>query len=106
VAAKVPIVVQDPLGKLRAEAEKHAQAWMELDHVLRPIGFLAAHDTTGTPAVLLTEIATPLDSFLSHAGPLYNRHFRWIKAIARVVFQLLQFIVSADAINLLHRDIK
>ena len=57
VAAKVPLVVQDPLGKLRAEAEKHAQAWMELDHVLRPIGFLAAHDTTGTPAVLLTEIA-------------------------------------------------
>ncbi|CAN0264908.1 unnamed protein product, partial [Ascophyllum nodosum] len=44
VAAKVPIVVQDPLGKLRTEAEKHAQAWMELDHVLRPIGFLAAHD--------------------------------------------------------------
>ncbi|CAM9827660.1 unnamed protein product [Ascophyllum nodosum] len=79
---------------------------MELDHVLRPIGFLAAHDTTGTPAVLLTEIAMPLDSFVSHAGPLSDRHFRWIKAIARVVFQLLQFIVSADAINLLHRDIK
>ncbi|CAM9827730.1 unnamed protein product [Ascophyllum nodosum] len=106
VAAKLPIVVHDPLGKLRAEAEKHVQAWMELDHVLRPIGFLAAHDTTGTPAVLLMEMATPLNSFLSHAGPLSGRHFGWIKAIARVVFQLLQFIVSADAINLMHRDIK
>ncbi|CAM9571173.1 unnamed protein product [Ascophyllum nodosum] len=106
VAAKVPIVVQDPLGELCAEAEKHAQAWMELDHVLRPIGFLAAHDTTGTPAVLLMEIAMPLGSFLSQAGPLSDRHFNSIKAIARIVFQLLQFIVSADAINLLHRDIK
>ncbi|CAM9571594.1 unnamed protein product, partial [Ascophyllum nodosum] len=106
VAAKVPTVVQDSLGELRDEAEKHAQAWMDLDHVLRPIGFLAAHDTTGTPAVLLMEIAMPLDSFLVLAGPLFDRHFRWIKAIARVVFQLLQFIVSADDINLLHRDIK
>ena len=57
MAAKVPRVVQDPLGELRAEAEKHAQAWMELDHVLRPFGFLSAHGETGTPAVLLMEIA-------------------------------------------------
>ena len=57
MAAKVPRVVQDPLGKLCAEAEKHAKAWMELDNVLLPFGFMAAHDETGTPAVLLTEIA-------------------------------------------------
>lgn len=106
MAAKVLRVVQDPHGELRAEAEKHAQAWMELDHVLRPIGFLDAHDPTGTPAVLLMEIGMPLDSFLAQAGTLSDRHFKWIKAIARVVYQLLKFIVSADAINLLHRDIK
>ena len=33
------------------------------------------------------ESRRPLDSFVSHAGPLSDRHFRWIKAIARVVFQ-------------------
>ena len=57
MAAKVPCVVQDPLGELRAEAEKHAKAWMELDNVLLPFGFLSAHDQTGTPAVLVMEIA-------------------------------------------------
>ena len=29
----------------------------------------------------------PLDAFLTGAGPLPDRHIRWIKAIARVVFQ-------------------
>ena len=57
VAAKVPRVVQDPFGELRAEAEEHAKAWRDVDHVLLPFGFLSAHDQTGTPAVLLTEIA-------------------------------------------------
>lgn len=55
--AKVPRVVQDPLGELRAEAEEHAKAWSELDHVLPPIGLLSTHDQTGSPAVLLMEIA-------------------------------------------------
>lgn len=57
MAVKVPTVVQDPLGELRAEAEMHAHAWLELDNVLRPFGFLAAHHQTGTPAALLMEIA-------------------------------------------------
>lgn len=57
VAAKVPRVVQDPLGELHEEAKKHAQAWRELQYVLRPYGFLTAHGETGTPAVLMMEIA-------------------------------------------------
>ena len=56
VATKVPRVAQTPLGELRAEAERHVQAWMELSHVLRPLGFLAAHDQTGSPAALVMEI--------------------------------------------------
>ena len=57
VAAKVPKVVEDPNGDLCAEEEKHAEAWMKLDSVLQPFGFLVAHGDTGTPAVLLMEIA-------------------------------------------------
>lgn len=57
VAVKVPRVVHDPYGELRADAEKHAQAWLELNHVLLPFGFLSAHEQTGTPAALVMEIA-------------------------------------------------
>lgn len=57
VAVKVPQVVYDPTGELRANAEKHAKAWLELDHVLLPFGFLSAHDQTGTPAALVMETA-------------------------------------------------
>lgn len=57
VAIKIPNVVYDPMGQLRAEAAMHAEAWLRLDNVLRPLGFLAAHDETGTPAMLVMEIA-------------------------------------------------
>lgn len=29
----------------------------------------------------------PLDAFLVEAGPLTDRHIKWIKAIARIIFQ-------------------
>lgn len=57
VAAKVPKVVEDLYGELCAEEEKYAEAWRKLDNVLQPLGALVAHDDTGTPAVLLMEIA-------------------------------------------------
>lgn len=56
VALKVHKVVDDPHRHLRSEAEIHAQAWTELRNVVRPLGFLAAHEITGTPALLVMEI--------------------------------------------------
>lgn len=56
VAIKVNKEVSDPLGQLQAEATVHAQAWANLPHVLRPLGFLLAYETTGTPAMLVLEI--------------------------------------------------
>ena len=56
VATKVPRVAENALGELRAEAEMHTQAWIRLDYVLRPFGFLAAHDQRGSPAALVMEI--------------------------------------------------
>lgn len=46
----------DPLHQLQTEAEMHAAAWASLDHVLTPLGFIVAHDTSGTPAMLILEI--------------------------------------------------
>ena len=57
VATKIPKLLQDPLHQLRDEADIHARAWARLPHVLRPLGFLAAHDPTGTPAMLVLEVA-------------------------------------------------
>lgn len=56
VAVKVSRMVADPTNRLRDEAEMHAQAWTRLGHVLRPVGFLSAHEATDTPAALVTEI--------------------------------------------------
>jgi len=56
VAVKVPRVVHDPSGELHSEAEKHANAWADLEYVLLPFGFLFAHGPTGTPAALVTQI--------------------------------------------------
>lgn len=56
VAAKIAKSVQD-MHQLRDEAEVHTRAWSGLDHVLRPLGFLAAHGPTRSPAMLVTEIA-------------------------------------------------
>lgn len=49
-------LVQDPNRLLRKEAEVHVLAWLKLGYVLSPLGFLAAHDKTGTPAILVLEI--------------------------------------------------
>lgn len=48
--------VGDPHGDLEREAQMHAQAWVELDYVLKPYGFLAAHEPSDTPAILVMEI--------------------------------------------------
>lgn len=56
VAVKVNKVVHDPLRKLQDEAQMHAHAWEQLDYVIKPLGFLPAHDSTGTPAMLVMEI--------------------------------------------------
>lgn len=47
---------RDPFHDLEAEADVHARAWARLDHVLKPLGFLAADHETGTPAMLVSEI--------------------------------------------------
>lgn len=56
VALKMHRHVGDPHGSLRREAEMHAKAWARLNHVLKPYGFLAAHEATDTPAILVMEI--------------------------------------------------
>lgn len=56
VALKTNQAAHDPLQMLHAEAELHAYAWLHLPYVLRPLGFLDAHDPSGTPAVLVVEI--------------------------------------------------
>lgn len=84
----------------------HARAWVRLEHVLRPLGFLDPHEPTRTPPMLVLEIALPLSSFLERAGPCYHRHLRSIVAIARIVFQLLEFVVSGNHENLMHKDLK
>lgn len=56
VAVKVNKVVHDPFKKLQDESTIHAQAWEQLDYVIRPLGFLAAHASTGAPAMLVMEI--------------------------------------------------
>lgn len=58
MALKVNAVVDDPLDELQTEAEQHLQAYSRLDNVLRPLGFLKAHASTGTPAVLIMEVVT------------------------------------------------
>lgn len=57
VAAKIPKLSTNPRNELHAEADMHARAWLQLNHVLRPMGYLPAHTPTGTPAMLLMEIA-------------------------------------------------
>lgn len=57
VALKMHKVVQDPRGILRTEAEMHVNAWVKLGHVISPLGYLKAHDQTGTPAMLVLELA-------------------------------------------------
>lgn len=56
VAVKANQAANDPLQMLHAEAELHAYAWLHLPYVLRPLGYLDAHDPSGTPAVLVVEI--------------------------------------------------
>lgn len=56
VAVKVNNEASDPLRQLQAEAAMHAEAWANLDHVLTPLGFIEAHESTGTPAMLILEI--------------------------------------------------
>lgn len=57
VAIKIHKLPHDPLNQLRAEADMHTRAWLRLDHVLRPLGYLPAHAPTETPAMLVLEIA-------------------------------------------------
>ena len=47
---------QDPLWVPRADAERPTRDWIDLDNVLRPFGFLAAHDETGRPAALVMKV--------------------------------------------------
>ena len=47
---------RDPFHDLETEADMHATAWAQIDHVLKPLGFLAADHATGTPAMLVSEI--------------------------------------------------
>eukprot|EP00903_Cladosiphon_okamuranus_P008033 g7749.t1 len=91
---------------LEREAAIHAEAWQNLDHVLRPLGFLEAHDASNAPPMLVMEIGLPFETFLSQAGPLSHGSIGWVQAIARVVFQLLRFIVEGDSVNIMHKDIK
>lgn len=64
VALKMHKVVQDPRDVLRTEAEMHVSAWVKLGHVINPIGYLEAHDKTGTPAILVLEVAMYVHSNL------------------------------------------
>lgn len=57
VATKIPKSLRDPLHNLRDEADIHARAWVRLEYVLRPLGFLDAHGPTGTPPMLAVELA-------------------------------------------------
>lgn len=34
----------------------HTQAWLHLDNILEPLGFLATNGSTGTPAMFVMEI--------------------------------------------------
>lgn len=52
VAVKMQHVGQD----LRAEAEIHAYAWRHMKNIVRPLGYLNPHETTGNSAALVTEL--------------------------------------------------
>lgn len=66
VALKMHKVVQDPREVLRTEAEIHVNAWVKLGHVIRPIGYLKAHDQTGTPAMLVLEVVMYVHQIIRH----------------------------------------
>lgn len=68
VALKMHKVVQDPRDILRTEAGMHVNAWVKLGHVIRPLGYLKAHDQTGTPAMLVLELAMYVKPKLVHVS--------------------------------------
>lgn len=47
---------RDSHHSLEEEANMHAQAWLHLDNIIEPLGFLDAHDPTSNPAMLVMEI--------------------------------------------------
>ncbi|CAM9261297.1 unnamed protein product, partial [Sphacelaria rigidula] len=79
---------------------------LHLPYVLRPLGFLDAHDPSGTPAVLVVEIGVPLAQLLVEARATGQMDMTELKAVTRVVNQLLRFIIAGDERNFMHKDLK
>lgn len=73
-------LVHDPGEVLRTEAEMHVSAWVKLGHVISPIGYLEAHDITGTPAMLVLEVG------------MYVRVGRWLITAGTLHLNILRFL--------------
>ena len=84
---------------LGADSLRVSRVWRYLDHerllphnvsprfVISTVLTSPSYIYYQTIYALYVVLRRPLEKFISRAGPLSDRHFKWIKAIARVVFQ-------------------